>query len=120
MFRATLTRTGDGLFVFIDCFADVSVFNAVSLDTSLRLRGAGVLLETDAGSHTFSSSQAVPAGNHTTSHTLVCSRRSRFRAEGRARPSAGRRRSYFGRSRNLRKSLPVSRINIVPGSMTFS
>ncbi|MEZ5417213.1 MAG: hypothetical protein R2708_07715 [Vicinamibacterales bacterium] len=72
-FRATLTRTADGLVVFVNYFSDVSTFNAIDLDTSLRLRGAGALV-TDSGSHTFSSSQAVPAGNHTTSHTLVCSR----------------------------------------------
>lgn len=73
LFRATLTRAGDGLTVFIDYFSDVSVFNAVNLNASVRLRD-GKGLSTDAGSHTFSSSQAVPAGNHTTSHTLVCGR----------------------------------------------
>lgn len=73
VFRATLTRTAEGLELFVNYFADVSVFNNVSLDTSVRLQGGGAP-STDSGRHVFSSSQAVPAGNHTTSHTLVCTR----------------------------------------------
>lgn len=73
VFRATLTRTADGLVLFVNYFADVSVFNSVSVDTSVRLQGGGAPV-TESGHHVFSSSQAVPAGNHATSHTLVCTR----------------------------------------------
>lgn len=72
-FTATLARDAGKLAVSIDYFNDVGVFVAISLDTSVRVRGAGVI-ESTSGSNTFSSSQAIPAGNHTTEYTLVCHR----------------------------------------------
>lgn len=73
VFTATMSRIDGKLLVSINYFNDVGVFTAIDLDASVRIRGVGVL-ETTAGSHTFSSSQASPAGNHTTEHTLVCAR----------------------------------------------
>lgn len=72
-FTASMDRVDGKLMVMINYFNDVGTFTAIDLDTSLRVRGVGAL-ETTAGSHTFSSSQAVPAGNHTTDYTLVCFR----------------------------------------------
>ena len=72
-FTATMDRVDGRLVVSIDYFNDVGTFTAISLDTSLRIRGVNVV-ETTGGGHTFSSSQAVPAGNHTTNHTLTCFR----------------------------------------------
>ena len=71
-FNATLTKDAGKLVVVIDYFNDVGVFVAIDLNARLTIHGGA--FETTSGTHTFSSSQAIPAGNHTTNYTLVCRR----------------------------------------------
>jgi hypothetical protein len=72
-FTATVAREGTGLLIAIDYFNDADVFVAIGFDTKMLMRGGGAL-ESTSGSQTFSSSQAVPPGNHTTRYTLACRR----------------------------------------------
>jgi len=71
LFRASVAREGGNLAVAIEYFSDVSVFDSVDFNTRFTMHlGRGI--QTTAGSHTFSSSQA--GGNHTTNYVLACSR----------------------------------------------
>ena len=72
-FSASLARIDGKLMMSIDYNSDVSVFNQILVDTSLQIRGVDVVVST-GGTHMFSSSQAVPSGNHRTTHALICHR----------------------------------------------
>jgi hypothetical protein len=72
-FNASAALVDNHIVVSIDYFKDVSTFNAIALQTSLQTRGDSIVVST-GGSNTFSSSVASPAGNHRTTHSLVCVR----------------------------------------------
>jgi hypothetical protein len=71
-FRASAAREGGNVVVSIDYFNDVGVFHSVGFSTRMNVRENRVL-ETTAGSNTFSTSLGV-SGNHRTDYTLTCRR----------------------------------------------
>ena len=71
-FTASVARESGHTVVAIDYFNDVGTFHNIGLNTRLTLHGGGI--ETNAGSHQFSTSLGV-VGNHATNYTLTCRRR---------------------------------------------
>jgi hypothetical protein len=71
-FTASVARESGNTVVAIDYFNDVGTFHNIGLNTRLTLHGGGI--ETNAGSHQFSTSLGV-VGNHATNYTLACRRR---------------------------------------------
>ena len=72
-FDATLVKDGGSLTVAIDYFNDFGVFVAIGFNARLTISGGGGLGSTSGG-YTFSSSQAIPPGNHATNYALACRR----------------------------------------------
>lgn len=70
-FSANVSRALGNLVVSIDYFNDVGVFNAIGFNTQLTIRSG---VESTSGTHTFSTSQGSPSGNHSTNYSLVCAR----------------------------------------------
>ena len=70
VFTATLQRDGARSVLSIDYFNDVGTFNAISVDTSVKMLRAGAL-EATSGRQGFYTSTGV-VGNHITDYTLSC------------------------------------------------
>lgn len=70
IFSATLQRDGARSVLAIDYFNDVGTFNAISVDTSVKLLRPGAA-EATAGRQGFYTSTGV-VGNHITDYTLSC------------------------------------------------
>ena len=69
-FSATLQRDGARSVLSIDYFNDVGTFNAISVDTSVRMLRPGAV-EATAGRQGYYTSTGV-VGNHITDYTLNC------------------------------------------------
>ena len=70
VFTATLLRDGPRSVLSIDYFNDVGTFNAISVDTSVRMLRPGAL-EATSGRQGFYTSTGV-VGNHITDYSLSC------------------------------------------------